>query len=55
METEPPGRRDAALLFPQVLTTLAQAAATAVRAVGMPSVDYDSWSKVILENRRHNQ
>lgn len=57
METEPPERRDAALLFPQVHATRAQAAATAVRAIeaGMPSADYDAWSKAILENRRHNQ
>ncbi len=54
METDPPERRDGALLFAQVHATLAHAAATAVGAIeaGMPSAEYDSWAKAILESRR---
>jgi hypothetical protein len=57
METDPPEQRDTALLCAQVHATLAHAAATAVRAIeaGMPSAEYDSWSKAILESRRSSQ
>jgi hypothetical protein len=57
METDPSERWDAALLFAQVHATLAQAAAMAVRAIEawMPSAEYDSWSKAILESRTPSQ
>jgi hypothetical protein len=57
LETDPPEQRATALLFAQVHATLAQAAATAVRAIeaGMPSAEYDAWSKAILQSRRPSQ
>jgi hypothetical protein len=57
IETDPPEQWGTALLCAQVHATFAQAAATAVRAIeaGMPSAEYDSWSKAILESRRPSQ